>query len=189
MKRTFLAIVAALMMTLSASAQRLTNITAEARFITDKMIVELGLNSIQRNSLLQINLNYLNGINDYRDIDAYGWQYRNKQLKRMLTARQWKLYKNANYFYRPISWRNNAYIHNIYGRYPKAPKRQVCPPAPNGPRFDGPRPPRDPKHDGFKNDKRSKKNFGNRKREFDNNGPEAIRMRQDMRRNMHRGAR
>ena len=154
MRRTFLAIVAALMMTLSASAQRLTDITAEARFITDKMIVELGLNSIQRNNILQINLNYLNGINGYRDINAYGWKYRNKQLKKMLTAKQWKKYKEAKYFYHPIGWNNKTYIHNIYVKYPKQDYR------PNGPR-----PTRDHKH-GFKHDKRNKPGFGNGRREF-----------------------
>ena len=206
MKRTLLSIVAAMMITVSASAQRLTDITAEARFITDKMVVELGLTNIQRNSILQLNLSYLNGINSYRDINANGWSYRNKQLKKMLTAKQWKRYKEASYFYRPIGWRNNAYVHNIYNKYPKAPKRQVCPPpAPNGPRFDGPRPdgprfdgkrpggprpdgPRPPKMD--KKDKKGKKpSFGNGRREFNNNSPEAIRMRQDMRQGMMRGAR
>ena len=157
MKRTLLAIVAAMMITVSASAQRLTDITAEARLITDKMIVELGLNSIQRNSILQLNVNYLNGINSYRDIDAEGWKYRNKQLKKLLTAKQWKLYKNANYFYRPISWRSNAYVHNIYVKYP-------------------------PKGNGFKHDKRNKPGFRN-------NSKEAICARQDMRRDMKRGAR
>lgn len=114
MKRTLLAIVAAFVMITSANAQRLTDIQAEARFITDKMIVELGLNSVQRNSLLNINLNYLDGIRSYRDIDAYGWHYRNRQLKRMLTARQWKRFKEAYYFYHPIGWNNNTYIYNIY---------------------------------------------------------------------------
>ena len=114
MKRTLLAIVAAFVMITSTNAQRLTDIQAEARFITDKMIVELGLNSVQRNSLLNINLNYLDGIRSYRDIDAYGWHYRNRQLKRMLTARQWKRFKEAYYFYHPIGWNNNTYIYNIY---------------------------------------------------------------------------
>ena len=95
-------LVAVWMMITSMNAQRLTNIQAEARFITDKMVVELGLSSAQRNSILNINLNYLNGIRSYRDIDAYGWHYRNKQLKRMMTARQWKKFKNSYYFYRPI---------------------------------------------------------------------------------------
>lgn len=119
MKRTLLAIVAAFVMITSANAQRLTDIQAEARFITDKMIVELGLNSAQRNSLLNINLNYLDGIRSYRDIDAYGWHYRNKQLKRMLNDRQWKRFKEAYYFYHPIGWNNNTYIYNIYNKYPK----------------------------------------------------------------------
>ena len=51
MKRIMMTIVAAWMMITSMNAQRLTNIQAEARFITDKMVVELGLSSAQRNSI------------------------------------------------------------------------------------------------------------------------------------------
>lgn len=73
MKRTLLAIVAALVMTTTTkNAQRLTDITAEARFITDKMVVELGLSNVLRNNILNLNLTYLDGINSYRDIDARG---------------------------------------------------------------------------------------------------------------------
>ena len=43
MKRILMTIVAVWMMITSMNAQRLTNIQAEARFITDKMVVELGL--------------------------------------------------------------------------------------------------------------------------------------------------
>ena len=71
MKRMIMTLVAIWMMITSMNAQRLTNIQAEARFITDKMVVELGLSSVQRNSILNINLNYLNGIQSYRYIDAY----------------------------------------------------------------------------------------------------------------------
>ena len=149
MKRTFLAIVAAMIIAVSASAQRLTEVTAEARLITDKMVLELGLNNIQRN----------------------------KQLKKLITSKQWKLYKDAYYFYRPISWRNSAYVHNIYAKYPKANYR------PNGPR------PQYDNRNAFKNDKRNKPSFGKGKREFSNNSPEAIRMRQEMRRGAMKGAR
>ena len=119
MKRTLTAIVAAIVMITTASAQKLTNIRAEASFITDKMIVELGLNKAQRNSILNINLSYLNGINNYRDIDAYGWKHRNSQLRRILSPRQWKRFCESYYFYRPIGWRDRAYVHNIYVKYPK----------------------------------------------------------------------
>ena len=119
MKRTLLAIVAAIMMIASVNAQRLVDIQTEARFITDKMVVELGLSNVQRNNILNINLTYLDGIRSYHDIDSHGWKYRNKQLKHILSDKQWKKYKKSYYFYRPISWRNNVYIHNIYAKYPK----------------------------------------------------------------------
>ena len=119
MKRILFAIASAFMMITSVNAQRLTDIQAEARFITDKMVLELGLSNVQRNNLLNINLTYLDGIRSYRDIYAYGWKYRNKQLKRMLSERQWRRYKESYYFYRPIAWRNNVYVHNIYVKYPK----------------------------------------------------------------------
>ena len=51
MKRMIMTLVAAWMMIISMNAQRLTDIRAEARFITDKMVVELGLSSVQRNSI------------------------------------------------------------------------------------------------------------------------------------------
>ena len=119
MKRMMITFVATWMMITSMTAQRLTNIQAEARFITDKMIVELGLSNAQRNNLLNINFAYLDGIRSYRDIDAYGWKYRNKQLKRMLTPNQWKRFKDSYYFYRPIGWQNHVYVHHIYTKYPK----------------------------------------------------------------------
>lgn len=120
MKRTILAMVAAMMMTSSVCAQRLGDIRVEANFITDKMAVELGLSNAQRNSIMQLNLNYLNGISCYRDIESKGWKHRNKEMKRILSDKQWKRYKDAYYFYRPIGWKNNAYVHNIYAKYPKS---------------------------------------------------------------------
>ncbi len=181
MKRTLLAIVAAFVMITSANAQRLTDIQAEARFITDKMIVELGLSNVQRNSLMNINLNYLDGIRSYRDIDAYGWHYRNRQLKRMLNARQWKRFKEAYYFYHPIGWNNNTYIYNIYNKYPKHNYR------PNHPhphyygkpyKYDKKRYDRDYKYD---------KHYKHGKREFDNNSRKTNTWREKVRRDMKNG--
>lgn len=119
MKRLALTLAVALITALSASAQRLTNIRAEARFITNKMVLELGLTNVQRNSILQLNLGYLDAINSYRDINGKAWKHRNKELRRMMSDRQWRRYKESYYFYQPISWRSNAYVHNIYTRYPE----------------------------------------------------------------------
>ena len=198
MKRTLLAIVAAFVMITSANAQRLTDIQTEARFITDKMIVELGLSNVQRNSLMNINLNYLDGIRSYRDIDAYGWHYRNKQLKRMLNARQWKRFKEAYYFYHPIGWNNNTYIYNIYNKYPKHNYR------PNHPhphyygkpykydkkwKHDKKRYEKEYKHDKKRYDRDYKydKHYKHGKREFDNNSRKTNTWREKVRRDMNNG--
>ena len=192
MKRTLLAIVAAFVMITSANAQRLTDIQAGASFITDKMIVELGLNSAQRNSLLNINLNYLDGIHSYRDIDAYGWHYRNKQLKRMLNARQWKRFKEAYYFYHPIGWNNNTYIYNIYNKYPKHHYRPSHP----HPHYYGKPYKYDKKwkHDKkryekeYKHDKKHyDKHYKPGRREFDNNSRKTNTWREKVRRDLMNG--
>ena len=119
MKRLVLTLAVALITALSASAQRLTNIRAEARFITDKMVLELGLTNVQRNNIMRLNLDYLDAINSYRDLNGRTWKHRNKELRRMMSDSQWRRYREAYYFYQPISWRDNAYVHNIYTRYPE----------------------------------------------------------------------
>ena len=118
MKRIFLATVAALVVIVSASAQRLADVRAEATIITDKMIDELGIGPGYRNSILNINLAYLNSINSYRDIDSYGWERRNREIRRYLSPGQWRKYCNTYYFYRPIGWQNRTYVHHIYRKYP-----------------------------------------------------------------------
>lgn len=118
MKRIFLATVAALVVIVSASAQRLADVREEATVITDKMIAELGIGPGYRNSILNINLAYLNSINSYRDIDSDGWERRNREIRRYLSPGQWRKYCNTYYFYRPIGWQNRAYVHHIYRRYP-----------------------------------------------------------------------
>ena len=130
MKRIFLATVAALVVIVSASAQRLADVRAEATIITDKMIAELGIGPGYRNSILNINLAYLNSINSYRDIDSYGWERRNREIRRYLSPGQWRKYCNTYYFYRPIGWQNRAYVHHIYRRYP------TCRPVHHRPRYD-----------------------------------------------------
>ena len=119
MKRLVLTLAVALITALSASAQRLANIQVEARFITDKMVLELGLTNVQRNNIMRLNLDYLDAINSYRDLNGRAWKYRNKELRRMMSDSQWRRYREAYYFYQPISWRDNAYVHNIYTRYPE----------------------------------------------------------------------
>lgn len=131
MKRFIVAIAAMIMSVANISAQRLSDITVEAQYITDKMMVELGLSNFQRNRILQINLNYLSGITSYRDINSRIWKQRNRSLKAMLNSAQWRMYQNAGYFYRPIGWKDGAYVHNIYSRYPQRHYDCKMPPPPH----------------------------------------------------------
>ncbi len=112
--------VAVILMATSVSAQRIDNAYTEARVLTEKMVEELGLSSSQREKAYQTNLTYMNGINSYADINSQAWKQRNTQLKSILTSSQWKSYKKASYFYRPVSWSNNAYVYNVYTKYPSA---------------------------------------------------------------------
>lgn len=175
MKRTLLAIVATVLMTTTINAQRLTDIMAEARFITDKMTVELGLTSVQRDNIMNLNFAYLDGIYSYRDIESHGWKKRNREIKSLLSTAQWRKFKDCYYFYRPIGWRDNAYVHNIYSKYPRNGRPTPPPPGLDKGKGKQPRPDCD-----F--GKPRKPSLDNGKREFDNNSPEAIKMRKEMRR-------
>lgn len=164
MKRFIIAIAALVMSFVNASAQRLGNVTVEAQYITDKMVVELGLDSRQRNSILQLNLNYLNGITSYRDISSKIWKQRNNSLKALLSHSQWLLYRKASYFYRPIGWKDGAYVHNIYSKYPNGYGKPTGPKPPKHYGKPGNKP--EKKYDNKKYDKRKgNKNSGNRQHE------------------------
>lgn len=132
MKRIIIAITALFMSVAGISAQRLSDISFEAQYITDKMVVELGLSSQQRSRILQLNMGYLDGIASYRDIDSKIWRQRNSSLKALLSHAQWLQYKKADYFYRPIGWSNGAYVHRIYAKYPNPKMRPTCPKPPKG---------------------------------------------------------
>lgn len=175
MKKSVFTLLAVFVMSLSASAQKLANVQAEARFVTDKMVLELGLSNVQRNNILQLNLTYLDAINGYHDINGKAWKYRNKQMRKMLSERQWKKYKKAYYFYQPIGWKGNAYIHNIYAKYPEG--RVVCAPKPKG------------SHPHLHPDKPMPSHFGKPRPPRGNNSPKAIKERREMRKGVKFGAR
>ena len=146
------------------SAQRLSGITAEAQYITDKMIVELGLSNTQRNTILQLNINYLNSISSYRDINSKTWKKRNLSLKRLLTAAQWHMYKNAHYFYRPIGWKDGTYVHNIYSKYPQRHYDCKMPPPPHMKGNKGDKKKwKNNKHDNRRPDHNRHRHFGSRR--------------------------
>lgn len=117
MKRMLLTIAAIMATVLPMCAQGIANISVEARFITDKMITELRLAPSLYGTLLNLNGTYLRAIGGHRDIGARCWHERNSALKRILSRAQWKAYRAAECFYRPIGWDGGAYVHRVYERY------------------------------------------------------------------------
>lgn len=108
----------AMMLTIVTSASAMTYAEArhEALFLTDKMAFELDLTDIQYEHVYLINLEYLRNI-DRASIFGNPWTLRNRQLADVLTARQYRLYEMANYFYRPVSWTGTTITYHVYTRY------------------------------------------------------------------------
>ncbi len=120
-----LAIVAMTLSTLIATARPMSYATMHenARFLTDRMAYTLGLRGPILDDLYCINYDYIYGVNEYLDDVAMGYYYndymdvvyaRDKALKRLLSRAQWKLIKKYDYFYRPITFVNNAWRFAIY---------------------------------------------------------------------------
>jgi hypothetical protein len=119
MKRFIMTIAAALMITASASAMSYSEARSEAQYLTDKMAYELGLDDEQYAEAYQINLAYLQGVDDYDDIYANVWNIRNRAFRTLFSYNQWTRFIGANYFYRPLEWRNGDFYLNVYNRYPQ----------------------------------------------------------------------
>lgn len=108
----------AMMLTIATSASAMTYAEArhEALFLTDKMAFELDLTDYQYEQVYLINLEYMRNI-DRASLFGNPWTLRNRQLADVLTARQYRLYEMANYFYRPVSWTGTNITFHVYTRY------------------------------------------------------------------------
>ena len=84
-----------MVMTISATAMSYNAAKNEALFLSDKMAYELNLTAAQYEAVYEINLDYL----------------------MMLNAWQYDKYITLAYFYRPVAWRANGWIFNVYTRY------------------------------------------------------------------------
>lgn len=88
-----------------------------ARFLTDKMAYELNLNDAQYNDAYEINLDYFLNLRTESDLYGSYWTYRNADLRHILYDWQYTLFAAADYFFRPVIWRANAWFYPVYGIY------------------------------------------------------------------------
>lgn len=100
----------------SASAMIARDAREYAYFLTDKMAYELNLTPLQYERVYEVNFDYFLAINSPYDMERYQ-EYRDDDLRYILSERQYWDYSNANYFYRPLSWGHGSWNFKIYNRY------------------------------------------------------------------------
>jgi hypothetical protein len=106
-----------MVMTISANAMNYNAAKHEALFLSDKMAYELNLTAAQYEAVYEINLDYLMSINGHADVFGIWWDRRNADLRFVLNAWQYDKYITLAYFYRPVAWRANGWIFNVYTHY------------------------------------------------------------------------
>lgn len=118
MKKFIFALIAMLMMTVSATAMSYEQARQQALFLTDKMAYELNLTDEQYEAAYEINLDYLMGVRTVDDLYGLYWERRNLDLSYILLSWQYRAFCDAAYFYRPLYWNAGYWHFGVYARYP-----------------------------------------------------------------------
>ena len=118
MKKFVFALIAMVMMTVSATAMSYEQARQQALFLTDKMAYELNLTDEQYEAAYEINLDYLMGVRTVDDLYGPSWERRNLDLSYILLSWQYRAFCDAAYFYRPLYWNAGYWHFGVYARYP-----------------------------------------------------------------------
>ena len=118
MKKFVFALIAMVMMTVSATAMSYEQARQQALFLTDKMAYELNLTDEQYEAAYEINLDYLMGVRTVDDLYGPYWERRNLDLSYILLSWQYRAFCDAAYFYRPLYWNAGYWHFGVYARYP-----------------------------------------------------------------------
>ena len=117
MKRYILSLLVAIATSIPTFGMSLRDAQAQAYFLSDKMAYELNLTPQQYDQVYQVNLEYFLSVNSPSDLDGIWWRYRNTDLSYILYDWQWRLYRAADYFIRPLSWIRGAWYCSLWDRY------------------------------------------------------------------------
>ena len=110
------------------AAMTTSEVRNNARFMTDRMAHELGLSSMQRDDVYEINYDFFESVRYVMDDLADGYAYaidryyanldlRNDDLSHVLTRSQFERFMNRDYFYRPLYVENRSCRIRIYTVY------------------------------------------------------------------------
>ena len=127
MKRIIL-MCAVAMMSLSAMALSRSKVRTYARFLSDRMAYELDLTPMQYDDCYEINYDFIYSVSHVMDDAVFGYydainryytylDYRNEDLRYVLTARQYARFMAAQYFYSPIYSTGSSWALRIYTTY------------------------------------------------------------------------
>ena len=92
----------------------------EALFLADKMAYELNLTEDQYEAVYEINLDYLMTVSHRSRSYRRPWIRRDNMLRYVLSPWQYRAYRRADYFYKPIRWTGNNWRWGVYRRYDRS---------------------------------------------------------------------
>ena len=128
MKKLLVTMAVAITGVVQAFALTPTAIRENARFLTDRMAYELNLTPQQYEDCYEINYDFIASINPFMDEVVYGYpeyidryynflDYRNDDLRYIMTEAQYLAFVALDYFYRPIYTHAGNWLFRVYQYY------------------------------------------------------------------------
>ena len=126
--KKLLLIVSLTLVSVGAMAMSRSKIRTHARFLTDRMAYELDLTPMQYDDCYEINYDFIYAVSRVMDDVVFGYtdaigryytylDYRNEDLRYILTARQYVRFMASEYFYRPIYSTGTTWQFRVYTIY------------------------------------------------------------------------
>lgn len=127
-RRFFTTLMSLAMVAMLSTAQTLGDIRTNARFLTDRMVYDLGVNVMKADALYEINYDFLTHIEPYLPELAYRDEYalnlyytflneRNDDLRWVLSEREYRRFMALEYYYRPLAVAQNRCYLSVYNIY------------------------------------------------------------------------
>lgn len=117
-----------LLFALPANAMSRSEVRENARFITDRMAYELNLSQMQYDDAYEVNYDFIDNVRHIMDDVVHGYapavdryyqylDYRNDDLRWILSDAQYRRFMGVEYFYRPIYTTASNWLFRIYRVY------------------------------------------------------------------------
>ena len=128
MKKTIFLSLLLTLVSLSTMAMSRSKIRNHARFLTDRMAYELDFTPMQYDDCYEINYDFIYAVAPIMDDAAHGYydainayyrylDWRNDDLRYIMTSSQYIRFMSKDYFYRPLYTRNFSWYFRIYTTY------------------------------------------------------------------------